>query len=51
MDTDSFVIHIITVDFYEDIVNEVERWFDTSNYDENDRRPLPAGIKKSNRFV
>ena len=51
MDTDSFVIHIITVDFYEDIVNEVERWFDTSNYDENDRRPLPVSIKKSNRFV
>ena len=51
MDTDSFVIHIITVNFYEEIVNEVERWFDTSNYDENDRRPLPEKKKKSNRFV
>ena len=27
MDTDSFVIHIITEDFYEDIANNVERWF------------------------
>ena len=46
MDTDSFVIHIITVNFYEEIVNEVERWFDTSNYDENDRRPLQIGVNK-----
>ena len=43
MDTDSFVIHIKTEDFYEDIANDVEKWFDTSNYDENDKRPLPGG--------
>ena len=42
-DTDSFVIHIITEDFYEDIVGDVEGWFDTSTYDENDARPLPIG--------
>ena len=42
-DTDSFVINIITEDFFEDISNDVERWFDTSNYDENDKRPLPIG--------
>ena len=29
-DTDSFVIYIETEDFYKDIVNNVERWFDTS---------------------
>ena len=40
MDTDSFVIHIFTKDFFEDINNDVERWFDTSNYDKNDKRPL-----------
>ena len=40
MDTDSFVINIFTKDFFEDISNEVERWFDTSNYDKNDKRPL-----------
>ena len=43
MDTDSFVIHIISEDFYEDIANDVEEWFDTSNYDEDDKRPLPIG--------
>ena len=46
MDTDSFVIHIFTEDFFEDINNDVERWFDTSNYDKNDKRPLPMGMNK-----
>ena len=46
MDTDSFVIHIETEDFYKDIANDVERWFATSNYDENDERPLPIGKNK-----
>ena len=42
MDTDSFVIYIKTEDFCEGIANYVERWFDTSNYDENEtiKRPL-----------
>ena len=31
-DTDSFIFHIKTKDFYEDINNNVEKWFDTSNY-------------------
>ena len=43
---DSFVIHIIIEDFFEDITGDVERWFDTSNYDENDKRPLPIGMNK-----
>ena len=30
MHTDSFVVHIKTEDFYKDIANDVERWFDTS---------------------
>ena len=46
MDTDSFIIHIKTKDFYVDIANDVERWFDTSNYDEEDKRPLPTGKNK-----
>ena len=46
MDIDSFVIHIKTKDFYKDIANYVEKWFDTSNYDENGKRPLPIGKKK-----
>ena len=46
MDTDSFIINIKTEDFYKDIANDVERWFDTSNYDKNDKRPLAIGKNK-----
>ena len=46
MDTDSFVMNIKTEDFYNDIADNVERWFDTSNYDEKDKRPLPMGKNK-----
>ena len=46
MDTDSFVIYIQTEDFYKDIANNVERWFDTSSYDENDERQLPIAKNK-----
>ena len=46
MDTDSFVINIFTEDIFEDINNDVERWFDTFNYDENDERPLSMGMNK-----
>ena len=42
-DTDSFIIYIKTEDFFEDISSDVEKWFDTSNYDTNDKRPLPIG--------
>ena len=46
MDTDSFVINISTEDFFEDINNDIERLFDTSNYDKNDKRPLQIGANK-----
>ena len=46
MDTGSFVIYIKTEDFYEDIAGDVGRWFDTSNYDEDDERPLPISKNK-----
>ena len=46
MDTDSFVLNILTEDFFEDINNDVERWFDTSNYDGNDKRPVQTGVNK-----
>ena len=42
MDTDSFVMHIKTNDFYKDIAGDVENRFDTSNYEVN--RPLPTGM-------
>ena len=49
MDTDSFIIHIKTEDFYEYIAYDFEKRFDTLNYEVN--RPLTIGKnKKSNRF-
>ena len=36
-DTDNFIMNIITEDVVQDISNDVEKWFDTSNYDKNDK--------------
>ena len=44
MDTDSFIMSIKTNDFYKDIANDVEKRFDTSNYEVN--RSLPTGKNK-----
>ena len=44
MDTDSFIIQIKTEDIYEDIADDVEKRFDTSNYEID--RPLPIGKNK-----
>ena len=47
MDTDSFIVHVRMDIIYKDIVENVEKRFDTSNYDGD--RPLPMGKnKKSN---
>ena len=46
IDSDSFVIYIETEDFYKNIAGNFEKWFDTSNYDENDKRPLPISKSK-----
>ena len=46
MDTDSFIIHIETEDFFKDIPQDVNKWLDTSGYDKNDKRPLSIGINK-----
>ena len=46
MDTDSFAMHIKIEDIYKDIADNVKRWFDTSNYDEADKRPLPTDENK-----
>ena len=45
-DSGSFIIHIKTEDFYEDFANDAEKWSDTSNYDERDKKPLPIGKNK-----
>ena len=46
MDTDSFVYHIKTSDFYKDIAADVEERFDTSGYSKDDARPVPIGKNK-----
>ena len=47
IDTDSFIINIKSEDFYKDIANDVEKRFDTSNYEVN--RPLTTG--KNNKVI
>ena len=49
VDTDSFIIQIRTEDFYEDIANGVQKWFDTSS-SEDDKRSLPTGKNKKKIF-
>ena len=44
MDTHSLIPIIKTKDFYEDIADDVEKRFDTSNYEVD--RPLPTGKNK-----
>ena len=45
-DTECLAIYFETEDFYKDIAGDVEKWFDTSNYDKKDKIPLPIGINK-----
>ena len=44
MDTDSFIMNIKTEDFYKDIASDLEKRFDTSNYEVD--RPLSIGKNK-----
>ena len=44
MDTDSFIMKIKTEDFYKDISNDVEKRFDTTNYEVD--RPSSTGKNK-----
>ena len=46
MDTDSFILQTQTDDVYKDINCDVDKWFDTSNFDKNDNRPLEIGKNK-----
>ena len=47
MDTKNFIICIKTKCFYENIANDIKKWFETANYDEDDKNPLQIS-KKSN---
>ena len=44
MDTDSFIVHFKTEDVYKEIASDVEKAFDTSNYEINSL--LPRGKNK-----
>ena len=46
IDTDSFIMHIKTEDFYKDISADVDKWFNTSDFERNDNRPLEIGKNK-----
>ena len=41
MDTGSFIVHVKTDDIYKDIAKDIEKRFDTLNYEID--RPLPKG--------
>ena len=44
MDKDRFIVHVKTKDFYEDLSEDVEKRFDTSNYEAE--KPLAVSINK-----
>ena len=46
MDTDSFIFQIKTEDFYEDIMSDLEKSYDTSQIDKKLKRCIPKGINK-----
>ena len=49
MNTDSFVYETEIEDFYRDIVNDVEKRFDTSGYSKDNNRSLPIGKNKKKK--
>ena len=49
MDIDSFIVHVKTKDIYEDIAENVEKRFDTSNH-HGLEKPLSEKTKKSHWF-
>ena len=46
-DTDSFIVHVKTEDIYKDIAEDLEKRFDTSNFEID--RSLPIG--KNNKVI
>ena len=46
MDTDSFIFQIETEDFYENIANDVNEWFDTSKSTDQEKWPFSIGLNK-----
>ena len=46
MDADSLIVHVKTDDFYEDIMSDLEKWYDTLKIEKKLNRCTPVGIKK-----
>ena len=46
MDTERFIMHFKTEDFYKDIADDIEKRFGTSNYGNECDRSLPKGKNK-----
>ena len=49
IDTDSFIVYIRKDDRFKVITEDVQAWFDTSNYELN--RPSPKGENKNNALM
>ena len=45
-DTDSLMYEIETEDLYKDIMPDIDKWFDTSEFQKNHPSCLPTGIDK-----
>ena len=50
MDADSFIIHIKIEHFKKSIAHDVKKWFDTSNCNEDDKRPVLNGMSKKGNW-
>ena len=46
MDTDSFIFSVKTDDFYRDVSNHIDKWFDTSSYSKDIDWPLQEDKNK-----
>ena len=44
------IMHVKADAFYKHISNNVDNWFDTSNFNKNDNRPLEIGKKQEDHW-
>ena len=49
-DTESFIMYIKTDYFYKDISADVDKWFNTSNFNKNDNRLLEIDKNKKSTW-
>lgn len=48
MDTDSYILEIRTDDFYKDIIDDIDKHFDTSNFPASNEYGIPI---KNNKII